>query len=369
MGSDDLHPETFEEKIVYRVITSTWLIWLIGGLYLASPILGWSLLGLAIARQVRHESNLLTGALLSPTGLAWTCAMLFMLLALVVGHADYSFPPEQILKSIVGWAKGWALFAVFILCGAALKIRPSVVMRASNVLAIQTLVLAPIFVLAAFVNAPEALYVSPLAMLGGPGPEFFDVTLYSRDPVTGQPRWRFFAPWAPAAGMIAVLGFFLAAFDRSLKWKSAGIAAALAICALSQSRLALVGLIATGAATFVLINLTRPAAYYLMAAMVLLIGLNSEIIMTTIADFQDQFTRARADSSRVRSTLQNIAQHRWLAEAPIWGHGAVERGPHLVEYMPMALRLSHCRWSSQRSNSSPKLNAIAWLRRPSRCSW
>jgi len=53
------------------------------------------------------------------------------------------------------------------------------------------------------------------------------------------------------------------------------------------------------------------------------------------------FLGARADSSRVRATLGRIAVQRWQNEAPVWGHGTVERGPHLVEYMPIG---SHHTW-------------------------
>ena len=57
--------------------------------------------------------------------------------------------------------------------------------------------------------------------------------------------------------------------------------------------------------------------------------------------FIDAFTQARVDSSRVRAALARIALDRWAREAPIWGHGVVERGPHLVEYMPIG---SHHTW-------------------------
>ena len=55
----------------------------------------------------------------------------------------------------------------------------------------------------------------------------------------------------------------------------------------------------------------------------------------------DSFTEARADSSRVRAALGRIAVERWRSEAPVWGHGVVEGGPHLVEYMPIG---SHHTW-------------------------
>jgi hypothetical protein len=43
----------------------------------------------------------------------------------------------------------------------------------------------------------------------------------------------------------------------------------------------------------------------------------------------------------VRETLGRIAVDRWQSEAPIWGHGTVERGPHVAEFMPIG---SHHTW-------------------------
>jgi hypothetical protein len=43
----------------------------------------------------------------------------------------------------------------------------------------------------------------------------------------------------------------------------------------------------------------------------------------------------------VRATLGRIAVERWQHEAYWFGHGIVERGPHLVEYMPIG---SHHTW-------------------------
>jgi hypothetical protein len=40
--------------------------------------------------------------------------------------------------------------------------------------------------------------------------------------------------------------------------------------------------------------------------------------------------------------LKRIAVDRWRREAPIWGHGIVKPGPHLVEAMPIG---SHHTWA------------------------
>ena len=77
-----------------------------------------------------------------------------------------------------------------------------------------------------------------------------------------------------------------------------------------------------------------------------IISVAAGILATNILDFLDAFWKkfksARADSSRVRAALKQIAFDRAKKEAPIWGHGIVERGPHVVEYMPIG---SHHTWA------------------------
>jgi hypothetical protein len=70
-------------------------------------------------------------------------------------------------------------------------------------------------------------------------------------------------------------------------------------------------------------------------------GILAGKIIETFVEARGRFAAARAASSRVRAALGRIAVQRWQSEAPIWGHGVVERGPHLVEYMPIG---SHHSW-------------------------
>ena len=267
--------------------------------------------------------------------------MLVLLLALILGHIDFGLPVSQLIKSSLGWAKGWALMAVFIMIGASLDIRPRVLARAGNRLALQTLCLIPLFQIAPLIHIPGHFYVSPLFMLGGPGPEFFSVDLYSVSYDSPSARWSFFSPWAPAAGMVANVYLIIALQDRSAIWKAIGIASCVCICWMSQSRLALVALIAVPAITSVLSGLTRPrilfASTFVATSAGLLIGQLTELMDAANA----KFVAVRAASSRVRATLGRIALQRWQDEAPIFGHGAVERGPHIVEYMPIG---SHHTW-------------------------
>ena len=77
------------------------------------------------------------------------------------------------------------------------------------------------------------------------------------------------------------------------------------------------------------------------APVVLVLGIFGPVIIEFVNTAMTEFTSARADSSRVRAILGRIAIHRWETEAYWFGHGIVENGPHLVEYMPIG---SHHSW-------------------------
>lgn len=75
----------------------------------------------------------------------------------------------------------------------------------------------------------------------------------------------------------------------------------------------------------------------LAASMAVLGGALMQAVEGAVAGFRG----ARADSTRVRETLQRIAAERWETDAWWWGHGTVQPGPHLVEFMPIG---SHHTW-------------------------
>ncbi len=343
MATSTIRPQTLEEKLIYWSIVGTWGFWLVGGLYLLAPVLGWMLLILVIFRLLKGgpESAVLSNRPFPNGVMIWIIGMAMMEIALVAGHLNFSLGLSLLLKSSIGWAKGWALMAVFPLAGAMLRIRPALIYRAGGILAMQTLLLTPLLVVAMLVGLPGHLYVSPLSLIGGPGPEFFDVELYSYDASTGNPRWRFFAPWAPAAAFVANIYFVFALAERHKVWKAVGMLAGAVMCLLSQSRLGLITAPAVMILIFILSNLTRPYMLALGSAIGTIGGIMAGIIAETISQILDDIAGARAASSRVRAILGNIAVHRWETEAPLFGHGVVERGPHLVEYMPIG---SHHSW-------------------------
>jgi hypothetical protein len=69
--------------------------------------------------------------------------MAAMEVILLLGHLNFDLGIGQTIKSAVGWAKGWALLAIFPLAGYALPIRLEVLVRAVCRLARQTLSCCP----------------------------------------------------------------------------------------------------------------------------------------------------------------------------------------------------------------------------------
>ena len=343
MAAPAVHPENLEERLIWYAITGTWAFYVVGGLYILAPALGWILVAWAAFKAyVQSPRTPPAERVRIPFSVkVWIAGMVTMEIALIAAHLDFNLGIASVIKSSIGWAKGWALLAVFPFAGAALQIRPAIIYRASCRLAAQTLVLIPLFIVAPYAHLPGKLYVSPLQIVGGPGPEFFEVQLYGRDPDSHAPRWRFFTPWAPAAGFVANVYLVFALHERERKWKRMGIAAAIAMCLLSQSRLALLSMVVVASATWVASRISRSYLMGVASVVLLLSGFMAERIIELVGDAKARFSAARAASSRVRAALGRIAVQRWEAEAPIWGHGVVERGPHLVEYMPIG---SHHSW-------------------------
>lgn len=341
MGSQKLRPETLEERLIYAAIVATWGFWLAGLLYIVGAAFGYVLLAIAFGRACGLDDAERDVYPVPATVWAWIACMLAMAGALVVAHIDFEHGLAVTLKSFVGWMKGWALLAVYPLAGALLQVRPRIIARATGILAAQTVILAPLFVAAEVAGLPSVVYVSPVHNLVGAGPEFFDVVLYGLDETTGRPRWRFFAPWSTASAFIASLGLIIAYQDRDRRWWLVGIMSAVAVSLMSGSRLSIVALPATVVFVLVVANLSRPSTWVTIAMTATIAVLLFDSIVHVYQDATDAFNAARAASSRVRSALGNIAVHRWWTEAPVFGHGVLERGGQAVERMLIG---SHHTW-------------------------
>ena len=201
MGSQNLQPETLEERLIYVTIVATWGFWLAGMLYIVGATFGYVLVAIAFGRWLGLDEDVREVNAVPATVWAWLAGMLAMAGALVIAHLDFELGIGQTIKSFVGWMKGWALLAIYPLAGALLRVRPQIIARATGILAVQTVVLAPLFLAAELVGLPAVIYVSPVHNLVGAGSEFFDVTLFGHDDTTGRARWRFFAPWSTASGL------------------------------------------------------------------------------------------------------------------------------------------------------------------------
>ena len=343
MDQAPCHSRAPEDVVVGLALAATWGVYLIGGLYILGPVLGVSLTGLLLIRLYLQNTRISVRAVPQiPGGVwIWIAGMLVMLLALEVAHANQQLGLGQTIKSTIGWAKGWALFALFPLAGACLQIRLETVIRASGWVALATLLVTPALLIAPAIGLPEVLFVSPLKAVGGPGPEFFAVQLYSFEPTDGSTRLRYFTPWSPAAGMIGNMYLLFALSDRRRFWKWVGIVSALAMIVTSKSRLAIAAAVFIWPLVIALGEARRPSLWFLAMLGLLTLTPIAQSFLDWIDATLNSVKSMRADSTRVREALGDIALDRWWNEAPIWGHGVVERGPHYVEYMPIG---SHHTW-------------------------
>lgn len=337
------HPRAPEDLIVALALASTWIVYLFGGLYVLGPVLGVGLTGLLCARLYLADGGVGATRVPSiPSGVwVWIAGMLVMLLALEVGHMNQNMGVGQTIKSTIGWAKGWALLALFPLIGACMNIKLETLIRAAGWVALGTLLLTPVFMLAPMAGLPEVLFVSPLKLVGGPGPEFFAVQLYSLEPSDGSTRLRYFTPWSPAAGMIGNMYLIFALSDKRKFWKWMGIVSALAMILTSKSRLALAAALFIWPVVIAVGEAKRPVLWFVAMIGLLTFTPLAQSILDWVDATLNSVKSMRADSTRVREMLGEIAVDRWWNEAPVWGHAVVERGPHAVEFMPIG---SHHTW-------------------------
>jgi hypothetical protein len=340
----DLRPANPVETLVYKTLVWTWPFYFVGALYVVGPVLAWTLgaiavLSLYLGPAIR--SDLRATGTIPPVVWAWLIGMAAMLVVLWLGHLDWSLGTKQTIKSSIGWAKGWALLALFPLAGAVLPIRRDILVRGQCVVALWTLVLAPLLLVAPYIGLPEKIFTSPLKAIGGPGPEYFSVYLFTYDPATWTPRWQFYAPWSPFAALLGVVMVVFALEEKNRNWKAIGIAAGVFMILASKSRMGLVGLVACTTVPRLMPLLLRGWAWQAGAAMTASMAVIGPMVMQSMADGVKAFKGARADSTRVRETLQRIAYERWKGEAVWFGHGTVQPGPHIVEFMPIG---SHHTW-------------------------
>jgi hypothetical protein len=332
------------ENLCFWTFVLTWPLYLVGALYLTAPVLAWTMLGLIglstyLGPATRQDMRLASHV---PSLVwCWIAGMLVMLIALWAGHWNWGLGLGPTIKSTVGWAKGWAMIALFILIGAVLQIRREVLIRSQNIVGLVTLLLLPLLLIAPSIGLPSRLFISPLQATGGPGPEYFSIYLFTIDPENGASRWQFYAPWSPFAGLLGVTMVIFAMEDKNKFWLTCGLMSGLAMIIFSKSRMSLVALAVCLLVPRLLPLAKSPRAWLAGAAGMSSMALFGGSLLTFISNSIAGFKGARASSSRVRDTIQSIGFHRWQTEAVWFGHGTIERGPHIVEYMPIG---SHHTW-------------------------
>ena len=337
-------PQNPAETMVYKTLIWTWPFYAVGALYIVGPVLGWMLGGLAIVvaylgAAVREDLRATTS--IPPVVWAWIIGMLAMLIILWIELLNFQFGTKTIIRSSIGWAKGWALMALFPLAGAVLPIRREILIRGQCVVGLWILCLAPLLLVAPYIGLPEKIFVSPLKAVGGPGPEYFTVFLYTLDPGNGMPRWQFYAPWSPFAALLGVTMVLFALEEQCRRWKSIGVAAGVFLILASKSRMGLVGVVVCPAIPRLLRLSAQSWAWQGLAGVLVVASMIADGLISSAQSSIHAFKSARSDSSRVRATLQRIATERWQNEAIWFGHGRVAPGSHIVEYMPIG---SHHTW-------------------------
>jgi hypothetical protein len=130
--------------------------------------------------------------------------------------------------------------------------------------------------------------------------------------------------------------------EKDNKWKLFGLAGAILMCLICKSRLAQFCLFLIPVATILVTKLWRPLGLIGLGVIFYLSGLFAPRVIEFMTYLWESFKTARIASTRVRMALKRIAVFRWETEAPIWGHGVVERGGHIVEWMPIG---SHHTWA------------------------
>ncbi|MBY6042547.1 O-antigen ligase family protein [Phaeobacter italicus] len=339
-----MSPQNPAESLLYKALIWTWPFYAIGALYAVGPVLGWTAGALALLAAYlgpAMREDLQPATTVSGLIWIWGLGMAVMLLALWVGHLDWGLGTKQTIKSSIGWAKGWALLALFPLVGAILPIRRTLLIRGQCVVGAWTLTLAPILLIAPYIGLPEKIFTSPFKVLGGPGPEYFSVYFFTYDPSSWTPRWQFYAPWSPFAALLGVIMVLFAMEEENRNWKAAGIAAGVLMILASKSRMGLVGLVACTVGPRLLPLVLKGWAWHVTAALTASLAVVGTALLSFVQNGITAFKEARADSTRVRETLQRIAEERWQNDAFWFGHGTVQPGPHLVEYMPIG---SHHTW-------------------------
>ena len=317
------------ESIVWWTIICTIPLWLIGGIYIVGSILGWTLCALklletrVIAKKDTFQTNILV--------LSWLIGASILLISLLVGHYNFELGLLTTLKSTIGWAKGWALFPLYIISGF-LPIRKEIIIRS---IALNSIFMLAILVIGVFVfllGIEGSIYTSPLRIVSpGNSEAFFDFALLYRDLATNAIKVRLFAPWSPALGLLANTYFWIIINESDRKIRNIAILSVIVLCIMSVSRAALISIIFIPSILYLLARIKGYLLFYGTSLLTVVVSIYYNFIIEFALDLWLLIRNSRSDSSRIRSLLTEISLQRWIDEGFWWGHGIVIQGPKLVE--------------------------------------
>jgi hypothetical protein len=321
-----MKPCNFEEKVIWYSILGTYGFYFTGLLYYVPPAIAWILACYLIRKVWLQKDNAFeTGKIAIPWEVwVWIIAMAAIEFATIFGHADFNLGRASLIKATFGWAKGWALLAIFPLIGC-LSIRPKLVCRAVCLLCLQSLIYLTFCYVASLISL-NISYTAPLNFFGGARLGFF-VTFYTIE--NGWLRLPLFAPWATVIGFVGNVFLPLCLLEKNRRLRWIGIVASILMCWFSGSRINMLALPTAWIATQILSGFQRPFLWLTAGFSSLVTGLLAPSLINAIASFKDWMRSLRANSNSDREALDRIAIRRW-AEAPITGHGVTDSGPSRI---------------------------------------
>ena len=319
------------ERIVWWSILCTIPLWLIGGLYIVGSILGWILCILKLLDNNTNDKQ--NSSQINILILSWLIGSFVLLICLFIGHYNFELGLLTTLKSSIGWAKGWALFPLYMLCGL-MPIKKEIIVRSIALNCIFILVILIVGIILFLFGIQGSIYTSPLRFVSpGNTDAFFDFSLYYRDIVTNIIKVRLFTPWSPALGLLANIYFWIIINESSLKIRNIALLSVFSLCIVSGSRAAIASIVIIPTILFISRNVRGYLVFYAASLSTAIATIYYDAIITFSSDSWQQVRNLRSDSSRVRSLLTEISLQRWIDEAFWWGHGIVIKGPKLVEYI------------------------------------
>lgn len=334
-----IKPQNFEEKVVWYTIIGTYGLYFLGLQYMGIPVLAWFLMLYLWKKLLNQtEDTPVEEQITIPAAVwIWIASMLMMGFSVIMSHVDIDLGLDRTIQSLIGWARTWALMAIFPLIGC-LKIRPQLIYRAVCILCLQSLAISLVCYLMYSLHIPSISYTSPVGYISSKLAH--PVSLF----IVGDQnefRLNLFTEFANGLGIVGNVYFFLACQESDKKLRWIAMVSAVIMVVGSISRMTTFSLVIIPILTWLLTNFTWPLQ--IAAGVVsLLSGMFFPLLMDFIeTTYGSAIKDYRSGSERVRSNLKQIALDRWH-EYPLWGHGFVEeRGPQTTSKVPIG---THNQW-------------------------